>query len=360
MRLVGVFATSTPYGYWGFAAVRYAMQILYGDVHHIHCLSLDELRDAWLRREGRNVLFTSDCPDAAISDLFISANAPMIAFLDDAEDAIAYAKESRQFNLPQALSLSTQCFCALAPILVDPHVACFPSRHYEDDVRDLFRTLLVLLEGTAETEQLEEVMRAAIFDYRPGMFMTVEESVSQHFPQASVRGEALAAQTAEARHLLTMVANAYRPIFDRKSLSNLVWPRELFFTCNEGYGHPEHIELTGPARCLIWGPYLHLPPGQWIARVEFEVRANWTGNSLEADIYDGVDIMAIIRTELPAEGIFSFELPFSLATCDRRLEIRLYLMKGAIEGQLGLRSVSLWPNAPSLQNRFYQSKYMSV
>jgi hypothetical protein len=168
----------------------------------------------------------------------------------------------------------------------------------------------------------------------------------------------LAAQTAEARRLTTMVANAYRPIFDRKRLSNLVWPRELFFTCNEGYGHPEHIELTGPARCLIWGPYLHLPPGEWVARVEFEVRENWTGNSLQAEIYDGVDIMAIVRTNLPSEGLFSFELPFSLPVCDRRLEIRLNLMKGAIEGRFCLRSVTLRRNDAAITKTSYQSRYV--
>jgi hypothetical protein len=146
-------------------------------------------------------------------------------------------------------------------------------------------------------------------------------------------------------------STAYRPIFERKPLMRLNWPRDLFYTCNEGYAEPELIDLTGPARFLIWGPLLHLPKGNWIVKIEFEVSENLSGTEVEADIHDGQRFLIVTKTALPREGKFSFELPFRVEDPQLPIQVRISLLKGAIEGKFGLRSMSLRREEPSIANQ---------
>lgn len=346
MMLVSVFGTSTPYGYWGFSAVRHVMQVLYGDHLHIHCLGIDDLRQSWAGRDGRPVVFTSDCPDAAIADLLLEFRAPMIVFLDDPADAVAFAMESREIDAKQALSFATHCFCSLNEILTAPPTICFTSRHLGEDVRDIYAELLRILAGAVAPDQLEEVMRRAVVDDRPGRIITVADQLAEACAGITLPAAALSKQSVEIQNLFTATCESYWPIFDRKPLTNVEWPRDLFFSCNDGNAAPELIDLTGPARFLIWGPYLHLPGGDWTAKVAFEVADNFSGSQLQADIYDGQSILVVARTELPRQGVFSFELPFAVHEPHQKIELRICLAQGAIEGKFGLRSVSLLRTEP--------------
>ncbi len=345
--LVGVFGTSTPLGHWGFWAVRHVVQTLYGDHHQIHCLGIEDLRRSWAARGEKSVVVTSDCPDAEIAELFANSGAPLIAFLDDPEDAVAFSLEARAFNVQQALSFSTHCFCALNEILASPNVTCFLSRHLDDDVRDVFARILQVITGSVVQEQLEDIMQRVIFDYRPGQLTKVSDLVEAYWLNGALPRAAFCKQPLGVQNLINVTCKAYRPIFDCKQLTNLEWPRDLFFTSNERNDAPELINLAGPARCIIWGPYLHLPKGNWTARVDFELSDNVSRNEIEADIYDGQDVLVVAHTELPTAGVFSFELQFLIRGPHQQMQLRISLLKGAIEGRFGLRRVSLRRTEPT-------------
>jgi hypothetical protein len=339
--LVGVFGTSTPYAYWGFSAVRRVMQVLHGDQHHIHCTDIDQLRQSWAAREGKSVVFTSDCPDIEISDLFLQSGAPLIVFLDEPEDAIAFAMISRPLGAREAIRFSSRAFCSLYDILMEPSTFCFPSECLDADVKDIFAKLFQILAGSVVPEQLEEVMRQAVCDYHEGQFITVADLLASECAHITLPAEGFAQQEPEVQDLIRVSSEAYRPMFKRKPLLRLEWPRDIVFTCNEGHTKPELIELTGPARFLIWGPYFHLPKGDWIVKVEFEVAENFSGAQLETDIYDGQNVLVVSQLSLPVEGIFSFEFPFTVRSPYYPIEVRFALLKGAIEGKFGLRSLSV-------------------
>ena len=59
---------------------------------------------------------------------------------------------------------------------------------------------------------------------------------------------------------------------------SLTWPREVFLgSGNNPIKGP--IELTAHARRFIHGPKLHLPKGQWIATISFDVGNSVSGTS---------------------------------------------------------------------------------
>ncbi len=130
-------------------------------------------------------------------------------------------------------------------------------------------------------------------------------------------------------------------LLKKRVVGRIHWPREVFMNSDEqGALVNAPIYLTGRARLLLYGPFLHLPRGTWIAEISFEVRENFSGNVLKVDIYhDG--IIGEWKFSLPDKGSFTFELPLKVFEPRHPIQIRFYLMEGAIEGTFDLKQVNL-------------------
>jgi hypothetical protein len=102
------------------------------------------------------------------------------------------------------------------------------------------------------------------------------------------------------------------------------------------------IEVVGPARVFYYGPYFHLPRGRWRADVQLIVSGNMHDKRLAVDVVAGIELA---RHEFkPAQGgLLQASLPFVIERVEERLEVRTWLLEGAIEGYLGLKQVLLWP-----------------
>src|ERR1700710_1521089 len=83
------------------------------------------------------------------------------------------------------------------------------------------------------------------------------------------------------------------------------------------------VDLLGPARLLIWGPYLHLPKGRWRASMEFEVVGNLSPNQVIADVLVGGEFAGIGTFDLPERGVFAWSLAFVVADVEKAIEVRL-------------------------------------
>ena len=59
----------------------------------------------------------------------------------------------------------------------------------------------------------------------------------------------------------------YAEYFDGGSLGDLVWAPNLFIVGDTHQRLNNPIDITGRGRCLIYGPYIRLPPGRWTADV---------------------------------------------------------------------------------------------
>jgi hypothetical protein len=348
MMLVSAFGTTSPYGYWGFSAVRQVMQVLYGDHQHIHSIVADHLRANWDPREGRSVVFTSDCPDCEISNLFAEFSAPIFVFLDNVEDAVAFAMASHRMNARQAIGFAVQRYCALSAIVQTPGAICFTSCQFEDDVRDLVQILFNAISGPPSQEQIDHAMSRLVPNYKPGFFTTVGEQIRQIAEEVKSQGLEFTTATEKASRLIAEVASAYRPILERKPLVALEWPRDLFTNCahnaSEGNGAwpYETIDLFGPARLLTSGPFLFLPAGTWVVTVTFEISECFSDNRMGADVcINHTGAVAVVGFDLPVRGVFTVDMTFVHKDPNCWIEVRTWLLKGAIEGKLVLHSLSL-------------------
>lgn len=340
--LVSVFGTPSPLTYWGIHLLRTIMQVVYGDTHYVHSIYIDDLRGAWFQRAGKNVLLVSECPESPIADLVIKSGAPIFVFADDPSDVVGYVMESRGLDVRPALSFASQSFCTLHDAFNAPAAFVVQRPRYDNRVSDLVTQILTYLEGTTPADDLVKRVLAHILPPgQGGKNPTVGDEVLRVIPGARLPGGFAAGQTAGIRNRIDGVIGQYSNIAERQPLQLIEWPRQIFqdWDRRETYsGAP--IDMQGPARFLICGPTMHLPRGEWIASVEIEISENHSGNRLWADVASR-DLLTAITTDLPADGVFSFEMAFEVLEPQLPIDVRFQILSGAIEGKFLMRSVSL-------------------
>jgi hypothetical protein len=263
--------------------------------------------------------------------------------VDEPGDAMANAMRANSMPLHEAIRFSTQYFSCLGNAVPIDKVRIFGSSYYQTNLGDLISDVLKEIVGSVDEVVKSRVIERVAPDLPSRSDSKVQDVIGLHTQGALLPGRARNQLSLQDQGLIKSVADAYRPIFEKRDLAMIEWPREMFFTASEGNSRPGDIALIGRARHIVWGPYLHLPPGGWRVTIQFEVIENISGNEIEADVCVGMLVAAVGRTVLPAHGYFEFFLDFMVADPNLPIEIRVLLLKGAIEGRFGLRKVILNP-----------------
>jgi hypothetical protein len=121
----------------------------------------------------------------------------------------------------------------------------------------------------------------------------------------------------------------------------LTWPRASFrLGTPPQETSPERVELVGPARSVVYGPYLPLPAGWWEAelRLYFSEEACW--RTFTVDMI-AEELVGTIRLKPVSAGTFRMRMLFHNPRADWPLALRVVLEHGAIDGRMGLESVTL-------------------
>jgi hypothetical protein len=318
---VVVFGVSTPFAYWGFNLVNALVEAIAGRTLHLHISSLTQLRDGFARRAGGSVVMTSDFPDADLAAFVCGAGLPMIVFSDAPATVLDWTAQSRGLGAFDAARLASRIYASLAPNM-------------------RVERKLVLAPGVSAEQAVAEII--PFLWPRHGRRFTAEAQA--HLAESGRLApppQPAAPKADESRQAALEALAAYAPVAEGLPPAEIVWPLPLFTRPDaRPWGAP--FDLTGPARAVLFGPYMHLPVGDWTARVEFEVE----------DAVSGVEAMTDVRinevvTEksfiMPAKGIFAYGLDFQIADPHLPVEIRLFIQKSAIEGVFLPRSVRIAP-----------------
>jgi hypothetical protein len=122
----------------------------------------------------------------------------------------------------------------------------------------------------------------------------------------------------------------------------LHWPRASFLT---GFPQhetaPERVELVGPARSLVYGPYLYLPTGWWEAELRLYFSEEACRRTFNVEMIAEHSSIGIIRLKPTSSGIFNTRMIFHNPRADWPVSLRVVLEHGAIEGRMGLEEVTL-------------------
>jgi len=137
---------------------------------------------------------------------------------------------------------------------------------------------------------------------------------------------------------------AYSQCFATGNLDRIAWDRRLFFSGDTpSESPPASIDITGRGRCLIYGPYIRIPPGTWTARIELGCTDEAAGTQFVVDAAAG-HRLGHVTFSPKFGGVFETALPFTLEEDNPHLlEIRFFVERSSFEGRLALGAVTLLP-----------------
>jgi hypothetical protein len=122
----------------------------------------------------------------------------------------------------------------------------------------------------------------------------------------------------------------------------LHWPRTCFLTGFPDHEMaPERVELVGPARSLVYGPYLYLPTGWWEAELRLYFSEEACRRTFNVEMIAEDTIIGSIRLKPTSSGTFQTRMVFHNPRADWPVSLRVVLEHGAIEGRMGLEGVTL-------------------
>jgi hypothetical protein len=113
-----------------------------------------------------------------------------------------------------------------------------------------------------------------------------------------------------------------------------------FFT-DDGKPADGAIDITGHRRFLIYGPFITLPPGQWIAEVLLAFSQEATDMDFVVDANAGSQL-AFVNIRPRKDGILPVTFSFEIGEAnDSPLEIRVLNERAAFDGKLAVVQVRL-------------------
>ncbi|WP_296616551.1 hypothetical protein [Sphingomonas sp.] len=275
-----------------------------------------------------------DTPDGRAREALLATQAPIVLIAGDFTETARFCMVARDLDALQAARFVSQSFSCLEPLYRHDGVRC------------------VAVDRKANlADWIDQV--AAWLDLQPSTWQTARQQMLSDYaawPTAEAAIHALVefADTASADReqlptatlaLFETLGRCYRSGW----IDSIVWPADSILEPGEpAFPVADAISLTGPARMLTFGPFLHLPPGHWNARYHFEVDQHLAGNLMEFDIVNGTNVLVSHRVLVEGAGKFGFDCEFDMQESRLPVENRAILAEGSIGGFF--RPAGIWLN----------------
>ncbi|MGU3495268.1 hypothetical protein ACLBXM_14590 [Xanthobacteraceae bacterium A53D] len=341
--LITTFGAPSSYTQCCIYLMRLLTAKLLREVDYIAVSERTQLKEAWENRSRSHVFFFSDFPERALVNVFLNIDAPSIVFLEDPDVITDYIMRERKVTWPWAVRLTNQCMITIGDIIASEN-ALVLRREYELTLREFFNAIIQHYEIKAKEEQLASIVRKITKGKGKEIYTLdtpLETVLLERWPKTRTREQSLKALARTDLGTVHQMNDALKPILAGRRLEQMAWPQEMFIAGDR----PNDtligvIEMLGPARCLSYGPYLHLPAGEWTLLLDLGVRENFSGNSVDIDILQG-EVITMDRFALPAEGDFQLRATFEVVEPRLPIQVRVLMREGAIEGMLEIRSATV-------------------
>jgi len=298
--------------------------------YHEVAAVLDQVALSLIGTDTTHLIIGARQPDERLRAALVAMKARFVVALDDPRSAVSDILASTNGDLKAVTrAIANSCpfvmRCASSPgaITIRGYQAGLDAleavsavaRHFEFNLND------------GEAQRIVDELAARGLHYAP--VAVCEDPIKTH-------------------KVVVGALTAYAEWFAGGDLAQIVWPRELF-AVNGGseHGPTEALDVQGGARILIFGPYIHLPAGSWMARVVLGFSPEAAGHTFYVDAYSGGQRALAERSFQPMKaGVYTLDIDFSLdEPSGLGLEIRVFVSSDNARGQLAFGQVILRPLA---------------
>ncbi len=335
--LFSLFGPPCPMTKWGVHLVRTIVQVVLGEHDFMSCSTVDELQKAWAERKQEHVIFSSDCPASPVANMFLRGRTPIIMFAEEPYDIVGYVMAERKIDLRGAIRIACHSLATLHDLYLDERVLVISRPRNPQYVRSLLAVVAEHLSLHLSEKNISEIL-LHLDKNRRRSELSIEDQIDDHIPLSKPVGHWTNDFSSEDYDLVRMVIDPLDQAVRQVQCDKIFWPREMFLSSDQPLKGA--VEMTGKPRHFVYGPYLYLPPGKWIARPQIEIAGNLSNNTVAVDVYNG-EILLIGQANLPAYGAYIVELEIEIQDARLPVEIRIANERGAIEGWLDLVRVEL-------------------
>lgn len=343
---------------WGTAALEAIACEVFGNCRTVKVETLRELQEAWRTRTGEAMIITSHYPDQELCAFLMRSKAPYLVFTENVMDALNWLAKTTgttDIQLVRAMSASLACICQIRThpsILAVQRQKMGPVQIHRI-LGHFCRTLGINLSKEGIIRCLEK-LGTDFSGPAPDLsrIPTFEESAKKldaHYMEPGAESEVISPQ------IRAIALDVLKPLdgsIMRTPITNVVWPLQTFLLADKaGANVVSEIELVGRARCVVYGPYFHLPPGEWTARYSLRIDNEIYGQIFTIEIHNS-DLLSKIRIRPSQTGSFVAQAQFQIERAKEPIEIRLFTESGAIEGSIAHWSVELVPEESASEKRF--------
>lgn len=301
-----------------------------------------------IRSNVSHLVMSVDEPDAELLALLIETGAPFLLALDDPRTVIADYWTQGHTNVTSA----TRCTANLCPMLLNcrllPGVLVLTAQE-------------VLANSTDAVLKLARHFGVALSPEEAGAILSLLDREGH----VAHSGNGIDTIPTVARRMVEGALASYAAAFTGAVLGEIMWTRELFAAANDPSGYPQGpigLRDTHNGRCLIYGPYIRLPAGTWIARVFIGFSSEAIGQTIYLDAYcKSSGQLALSKLNLARGDGLVGELHFSLSEGKTDpIEIRIMVSRDSAPGQLTFSHAVLHPSILGSANKWQGDEFPAV
>lgn len=315
----------SPLTKWAFLFLEQALRRILPD---LSVLRLDRFdADILPSPAAEHRLILSMFPNPAFAEACLQAGKPCLIFADDLIEAVRHTQATHHISMQEALRPVSAGLVLARPFAQSP-LGTIIRRDMRGTPADVLVALLGHLAFEISSETAESVCQGIGFD-----------DVSLSVKLRRERGS-LPELTDEESQVVGQVLDRLYDHLETPFPGETTWPRQCFLLGDQpNSAVPVAIDVTGRARIIFYGPYLHLPPGVWNVHVQLGFSRDIHGMpfSIEAR---STELLGRARVLAERGGIFEFTFEARVTAPHEPVEIRIMNEQGAIEGHMGLISVS--------------------
>ena len=337
-----VVAAPGAVGAWGLALIRDAAAAFDPPLK----VSTPDRLDGIDHLQSSDVIFVTQYPDASIQRILKRGLLPIVAFVDDAVEAMHFLVNTADCSFIDALR-SASCGAVLNPMFAHSESTLVIRRGDSSGCAQIIKRVLAHISlrlskdkvaeltekycgRSSEDHELEASLANCVSDYRtPGSW---HRQLSED--EDKVTAQALVP-------LVNMSLGEER--------APITWPPGLFISGdNPNEKAPIVADVTGAARTIYYGPYLCLPPGNWDVEIAVGFSKEAVGLTFTVDVF-GTEVLAQGKFRATQTGLFRGSFKFENKDFKTQLEVRFRTNEGAIDGKFGLAWVKLFYRGTSSQ-----------
>lgn len=293
---------------------------------------LGSLATALLNEEKSEIIAVARVPDRAYVDAVCRTGSPFLVALADPRRVALYLHSGAGLEPMSAVRVTgASCACLVGTLLLGRANPIWTDDLTADTARlaTCLLSVLRLPADAANVARAREIVARRLDGAR--QWRMGEEDVSTVLRTALPEESAFAVEAALA---------GYVPAFSGEALGHLTATRALFYSTETSAPLvTSTIDVTGRPRCLVYGPYISLPPGNWTLQLVLAFSKELAGMpfTLEVSRGDRRGWSEVGRVSFVASvGRYVGQVSFNHQKPDTTLQFKLLTDKAAFDGQVSV------------------------